>query len=257
MSNGSGEGGAGLVAVLLAVLLLSALGLAVALAAFGDALASGNVAASRETLYAADAGIERALPDLQDAPDWDLVLSGSVTSGFTDGAPAGERVVEGGGAIVLDELINLANCGRRAACDEAAMAEVTEERPWGADNPRWRPFAWGPLSGLAGAGTPGYLVVLVADDPMDGDGNPQRDAPGASAGSGVVLLRAQAYGRAGASRVIEAAVARTGRRTPIAGYTGQRGGTGYTTGEAGAGLHAGDAAPAQTPIVLDEGEAGR
>lgn len=251
------ERGAGLLAVLLAVLLLSALGLAVALAAFGDVLASGNTAVSHEMLYAADAGIERALPDLQRAPDWDLILSGAVTSGFTDGPPGGARLLEGGGTIVLDELVNLANCGSRAACDEASLASVTEERPWGADNPRWRPFAWGPFSALAGAGASGYLVVLVADDPMDGDGNPGRDARGATPGSGVLLLRAQAYGRGGASRVLEAAVARSGRRPIEAGYTAQRGATGHTTGEPTAGVPTAQGALPQTQIALGEGEEGR
>ncbi len=252
-----GEEGVGLLAVLLAVLLLSALGLALTLAAIGDAMASVNVRTSREMLYAADAGIELALPDLQRVLDWDVVLSGAVTSGFTDGPAAGERRLEDGRTIVLDELVNLANCGRRPACDEALLAAVSEERPWGVDNPTWRPFAWGPFSALAGARTPGYLVVMVADDPLDGDGDPARDARGASAGRGVLLLRAQAFGRGGASRLIEAAVGRTGRPPQAGGYTGQRGGTGHTTGEPAPGVQAGEGGPARTQVSLTDGEAAR
>jgi hypothetical protein len=245
-----------LLGVFLAVLLLSALGLALTMAAIGDALASGNLGASREMLYAADAGIERVLPDLQRASDWDLVLSGAVTSGFTDGAAAGPRLLDDGRTIVLDELVNLANCGQRSPCNEAALTAITEDRPWGSDNPHWRLFAWGRIAALVGAGASGYVVVLVADDPLDGDGQPGRDARGPSPGSGVLLLRAQAYGRGGAGHLVEAAVARTGQRSMASGYTGQRGGTGHTTGEPAAGVPSGGDL-SQMQILLDEWEAGR
>jgi len=251
------ERGAGLLAVMLAMLLLSALGLAVVMAAIGDGLASGNLRSSREIFYAADAGIERSLPDLQHAPDWDLVLSGVARSGFTDGPPAGPRLLPGGRTIVLDELVNLANCGQRDACDPAARAEVSEDRPWGGDNPWWRLFAWGPFSALAGEGAQGYLVVMAGDDPLDGDGDPSRDARGASPGSGVLLLRAHAFGIGGASRVIEATVARTGRQPLPDGYTGQRGGAGQTTGATAAGVQAGEDGVAGTRITLSDGEAAR
>ncbi len=252
-----GDRGAGLLVVMLAMLLLSALGLAVVMAAIGDALASGNLRSSREIFYAADAGIERSLPDLQNAPDWNLVLSGASRSGFADGPPAGVRLLPDGRAIVLDELVNLANCGRREACDEASLAEVSEDRPWGADNPWWRLFAWGPFPALAGEGAQGYLAVMVGDDPLDGDGDPSRDASGASPGSGVLRLRAHAFGIGGASRVIEATVARTGRLPRPDGYTGQRGGAGQTTGTTAAGVQAGEGGVGRTQIVMSDGEAAR
>jgi hypothetical protein len=237
--------------VLLAMLLLSALGLALVMAGAADVLASGNVRASRETFYAADAALERVLPDLQHAPDWDFVLSGALTSGFTDGPPAGPRLV-GGRTIVLDELANLANCGRREPCDQASLEAVTEERPWGASNPVWRLFAWGPFSQLTGTQASGYLVVLVADDPLDSDGNPLRDGRGTNPGAGVLLVRAHAFGEGGAGRAIEAVVARSARLPVPDGYTGQRGGAGPTTGEPGAGLPVGDGAPAGTRLSLAE-----
>ena len=246
-----GERGSALLIVLLAMLLLSALGLALVMASAADVLASGNVRASRETFYAADAAVERVLPDLQHAPDWDLVLSGALTSGFTDGPPSGPRLT-GGRTIVLDELANLANCGRREPCDQAALEAVTEERPWGAGNPIWRLFAWGPFSQLTGSDAPGYLVVMVADDPLDGDGNPLRDDRGTSPGAGVLLVRAHAFGEGGAGRAIEAVVSRSGRLAVSDGYTGQRGGTGHTTGEPGAGMPAGEGAPADTRLSLVE-----
>ena len=245
-----GERGAALLIVLLTALLLSALALALVMASIGEALASGNARASRAAFYAADAGIERVLPDLQQAPDWDLVLSGVVTSGFTDGPTGGARAIPGGGTVVLDEVVNLANCGERNACDEASLTAITEERPWGVDNPRWRLFAWGPFPGHPGEEPSAYLVVLVGDDPLDGDHDPGRDGRGASRGRGVLLVRAQAYGSGGASRVIEATVARTGPRTTAEGYVGQRGGSGYTTGEAAAGVGTGQGGPARGEVTL-------
>ncbi|HSK10445.1 MAG TPA: pilus assembly PilX N-terminal domain-containing protein [Vicinamibacterales bacterium] len=245
----------GLLGVLLTVFLLSAFGLALVMTAIGDSLSAGNVRAGREVFYAADAGLERALLDLQRVPDWDLVLSGAVTSGFADGPPSGPRTLPGGTALVLEEVVNLANCGRRTACDEAAVTAVSEDRPWGADNPRWRLFAWGPFSSLdPGRGVPAYLVVMVADDPLDGDNDPSRDAPAPSAGTGVVLLRAAAYGASGASRAIEATVARSDRPPPAAGYAGQRGGSGATTGAPGAGVQVPGGSLGRTEMPLNPGE---
>jgi hypothetical protein len=247
------ERGAGLVVVLMLVLLLSAIGLALVMAAVADVQASGNLRSARIAFYAADAAIERVLPDLHHA-DWDLVLSGALTSRFADGPAGGGRTLPDGRTLVLDEVLNLANCGVRTACGEAAMSAVTEDRPWGADNPRWRLFAWGPFSSLAGPEAAPYLVVMVADDPLDSDGDPARDARGASPGRGVLLVRAVAHDRGGASRVIEASVARTGLRPAPQGYTGQRGGPGHTTGETAAGPGPGTGSLPRTEMPVTERE---
>ncbi len=58
---------------------------------------------------------------------------------------------------------------------------------FGADSPEWRLFAHAPLSALmtgAGLDLPLYLVVWVADDEWDGDGNPAVDS------NGRILVRA-------------------------------------------------------------------
>jgi hypothetical protein len=68
-----------------------------------------------------------------------------------------------------------------------------------------------------------YLVVLVADDPLDADGNPLRDARGDSPGRGVLLLRAHVFGSWGARRVIEAVVSRHFESSDEGGYAAQRG----------------------------------
>jgi len=89
------------------------------------------------------------------------------------------------------------------------VVAVTDDRPWGPNNPSWRVF------GLGGAGqTPGegvglpYAVVLVGDDPDEADGDPARDAPPGSPGAGALLLRAHAFGPNGARRIVETLVVR-------------------------------------------------
>jgi hypothetical protein len=213
--------------VMLATFLLAAIGVALGLAAAYDALASANVRGARSTFYAAEAGLERAVLDLPRYPDWDQILSGTVTSSFRDGAPAGLRDLPGGGTLSLDEWVNLANCARPEPCDAAAMDAVTEERRWGENNPRWRLFGWGPLSLLVpdlDARSEAYLAVLVADDPTETDSDPTHDGATANAGRGVLVLRASAFASGGSVRTVEATVARSGQLAAAVGYQAQRGG---------------------------------
>lgn len=220
-----GRDGWAILVVMFATFLLAAIGLALGLAAAYDALASANVRGARGTFYAAEAGLERAVIDLPKYPDWDQILSGAVISGFHDGAPAGARDLPGGGSLNLDEWVNLANCARPEPCDAAAMNAVTEERRWGENNPRWRLFAWGPLSSLVpnlDARSDAYLAVLVADDPTETDLDPAHDGATADAGGGVLLLRASAFAGGGV-RTVEATVACSGRQAPTVGYQAQRG----------------------------------
>lgn len=220
--------GTALVVVLATMLLLCAIGLALVLLSTTDRLASDNVGRASSALYAADAAIERVLPDLLRAPDWDAVLAGRVTSGLTDGPPGGTRVLADGSTIVLDEIVSLANCGTVAACSDAAMDAVTAERPWGRNNPRWSLFAYGPLTAVVGTGDPWpageYVVVLASDDPAESDDDPLRDGEvGSSPGAGVIQLRAEAFGPFRSHRVVEVSVARGVPGDAAAGYAGQRG----------------------------------
>ncbi len=214
--------------VLGAMVLLSAMGLALVLLAMSQTLAAWNERRANTALYAAEAGLERALPDLLKAPEWDSVLDGRVRSGFTDGSPGGTRELPGGVRVDLDQVVALANCGAVVACSDSQITAVTRERPWGPNNPRWRLFAYGPLAGLVPDGgllpPAEYVVVLVADDPAEADSDPLRDGrPGTSAGAGVVQLRAEAFGPDAAHRAIEVMVARGGAGAETAGYAAQRG----------------------------------
>jgi len=195
-----------LVTVLLAVVLLSALGITLVLTTSAEARIAANFRTSQETLYAADAGAERALADLRAIADWDTVLSGTTMSSFVDGPASGVRQLADGSAINLTEVANQANCQKAAGCSDSEMNAVTNDRPWGPNNPRWRLFAYGRLRDLmpSGAADPGqYLVVLAGDDPAEVDNNPGVDSAPGNPGAGVVFLRAEAFGAGQAHRVVE------------------------------------------------------
>jgi hypothetical protein len=199
--------GSALVVVLLALLLLSAAAAATFTLVAADAMAAANERDARVAQYAAEAALERAADEVVRLSDWDLLLGGSVRSAAADGAPFGPRRLPNGGAIELEQVANLANCGAASGCSAASLSAATADRPWGSNNPRWRLFAYGPTPG-ASSSFSSYAVVMIADDPMESDGNPDRDGSPGSPGAGVILLRAEAHGPGGAKYVIEAAVSR-------------------------------------------------
>lgn len=207
--------GATLIVVLMAVALLLSLGLALGLTSATEMRIAAAYTAAEEALYAADAAIERTMLDLQAQPDWTPALAGAVPSTFVDGAPAGTRTLPDGSTLDLAQATSLARCGKLTPCADAEMDAVTSDRPWGANNPRWEPYAYGPLSALLPAGAlaaPPYVIVWIGDDGAENDGDPRSDgsAPG-NPGSGVVTLRAEAFGADGAHRTVEATVARAVR----------------------------------------------
>jgi len=219
ISAAGGEKGAAMILALMAMLVMSALGAALLVAAATESRIARNFRNSTEAFYAADAAIEYSVGELQSTADWTALLAGIARSSFADGSPHGRRRLADGTAIDLDRLVNIANCGRFTACPDSAMDAVTPERPWGANNQRWQLFAWGPLGGvMPGAiASSFYVVVLVADDPSECDDNPMIDGgpmvscpPGSAAnpGAGVLTLRGEAFGPFGSHKVIQVTVAR-------------------------------------------------
>ena len=215
-----------LIVALMAMLFMIALGTALILTTSTESKITRNFRTSSEALYAADAVLERAVDDVLTIPDWNTLLSGVARSAFTDGPPSGARALADGHRIDVGEIVNLANCRRTIACSNADMDAATAERPWGLNNPRWQPFAWGYLNDITPTGTvnsPFYVVVMVGDDPSENDGNPLRgrlgacapgQASGCNPGTGVLALRAEAFGPFGAHKVIELTVSRTRKRSP-------------------------------------------
>ena len=220
------ERGVALIVALMAMLLLTALGLALTLTTMTETKISGNYRDGTEALYAADAAVERVMQDLLTVPDWNNVLSGATTSSFIDGPPAGTRETAAG-RLDLTEATNMLRCGKVTVCGDADMNAVTDDRPWGTNNPRWQLYAYGPMTDMLPTETINsnmYVVVWVADDPSENDGNPLQDGPLAgNLGRGVIAMLAHAYGPGGVRRVIEVTVARTDTTEIERGYTGQRG----------------------------------
>jgi hypothetical protein len=225
-----------LVIALLAMVLMTALGMALMLTSQTETLIGGNFRDSVEGSYVADAGIERVLPDVLAIPEWNDILASpdniraGVTSGFADSTLT--PTLPDGRVISLIAATNMLNCNKTAGCSDAEMNANAGDRRWGPNNPRYRLFAWGPVNDLNGTATlnsPFYLAVWIADDSADCDTDPSIDGGGPvaphtrNAGAGVLTLRAEAFGPAGAHRVLEATIARTASTDLDQGYTGQRG----------------------------------
>ena len=121
---------------------LSALGMSLAMVMNTEtARSAGNFTASREAMYAADGALQIAAQELLAVGDWDALLAGGVLSAFVDGAPSGLRQLGDGRFVNLRGATDLAN---------------SEPRPWGANNPEWRLFAFGWL------GPTTYVIAWVA-----------------------------------------------------------------------------------------------
>ena len=119
-----------------------------------------------------------------------VILGGSSLSGFADGTR--RPTLPSGGVLDLDaETVDL-------------QSESATQGTFGANTPRWRLFAWGPLSRMAPLAleSPLYVAVWIADDPAEVDGNPSVDT------NGIVTVHADARGPGGARRIVEATIAR-------------------------------------------------
>ena len=230
------ERGIAMVVALMAMTLMIALGTALLLTTTTESKIVANFRNNSEALYAADAGLERALDDMLTIPDWNTLLNGTSKSALVDGPPTGQRTLVDGTKFTLDEVINMANCQKTTPCGLADMQAITLERPWGLNNPQWQLFAYGKVNDLlpqgassGGINSPYYVVVLVGDDPSEDDNDPLHDGGPpvqpflTNPGYGVLAMRAEAYGPKGSHKVIELTVARTNPTELERGYTGQRG----------------------------------
>jgi type IV pilus assembly PilX-like protein len=183
------EQGIALVCVLMVTTLLATLSAALVLVVMSETMASANHAAGQQALYAADAGLECTIAELRTA-DWPAVPAAAVSAKLWDGALA-PRTPDG----------SVLNLGALAALRQADSDVVFAPSP---NRPIWHLFGHGPFADLVPAGlvTPAaYLLIWVADDGEEEDGEGLRDS------NGVLLVRVEAFGASGAHRAIEAAVA--------------------------------------------------
>jgi hypothetical protein len=196
-SRESSERGAAVVIAVLIAFLLAAIGIALVTLTSTETLIAASFAQSQEASYGAEAGLDRALHDLATIPDWSLVLApppGNIASSFIDGtmfprAPDGR-------SLNLGRL----TANRQRDSDARAGPDV-----FGANAPSWRLYAHAPLETVLPPprfSLPVYIIVWVADDGYDGDGDATRDS------NQSILIRAEAFGSSGAHRAFEARVVR-------------------------------------------------
>ena len=188
---GGSERGSVLLCALMVITLIVTLGAAVTLIVSSESAVAANYYSSQQGLYAADAGIERAVAELRALSTWSSVPA-SVTSSsdFNDGqgAPRGPD----GSTLNLAQLTI-----KRQSRSDAVYANLP-------DRPIWRLYAHAALNRMAsGAGnvTP-YVVVWIADDPDEIDGNAAVDT------NDVVMLHAEAFAIRGGKRAIEVTILR-------------------------------------------------
>ena len=181
---------------ILTVLLLAAVAASLVYVSTTETLISAAFRYAEETSNAADAALERAMLELDLMPDWSvslLSLPANVES-FSDGQT--QFVAPDGRRFDLSQLT-----AQRQRDSDATYGS----HGFGADSPLWRLFAHASLADIlppAAVAQPAYLVVWIADDGWDGDGNPSVDS------NERVLLHAEAYGGGGARRGFEASVSR-------------------------------------------------
>ena len=188
------QNGIAMMIAMMAMLLMTALGIALVMTTSSETVISSNFRNASEGLYAADAVLERAMDDLLTVPDWNSLLTGSTQSAFIDGAPSGARSLPDGSTIDLTQAVNMANCQKVTTCSDSDMDAVTTERPWAKNNPRWQLYAYGNLSDMMptdSVNSSYYVIVMVGDDPGENDDKPLQDGLTAP-GMGVIALRAEA-----------------------------------------------------------------
>jgi hypothetical protein len=207
----SAEDGVAMIMAVMALLLMSALGAALILTSSSETVIAAHFRNGVEAGYAADAMMTRGLDMIAGLEDWAGPIAGAAQPALVDGA-LGPRILQDGSTLDLVQALNLANCHKTTACSASDLRAVTADRPWGANNPRWQPYAYGPLSGLLPASpaieSPFYVLLLVADDPAG-----SHQAPMAAGADGPVwegiAVRAEAFGPRGAHKVVEVVGGRT------------------------------------------------
>ena len=198
--------GSAIVIALIATVLLTSLGVGLVLLTNTESAIASNYRAGNETLYAADAAVERVVQDLLLVPRWNDILSGTVQSGFVD--------------TTLTPTLSSQQAVSLTAMTSDVQTQSDATAPWGLNNPVWRLFAYGPMSSMLGANSvqsDSYLVVWISDDPAEVDDDPSADT------NGVLTLFAQAIGPYGTIRSVEVTVAKTDTTEIERGQIAQRG----------------------------------
>lgn len=176
------------VIALLATLLLTALGVSIALLGIEESMLSLHERAARALRQAASAGAQLAVADLRLAPSWDPLLApgampplSAVPGRFLDSTMA-PPAPWGGAPIDLAGVTSALQAATNASRGPADAAQT------------WRLYLSGPLARASPsvATGPWYIAVWIADDKADIDGDPSVDS------NGLLSVHATAYGPANA-----------------------------------------------------------
>lgn len=191
------EQGAALLIALLTVMLLAGVAAGLIVVSTTETMIAAAQRHVLETSYAAESAFDAAVRELDLLSDWNAALASppaNVQASFIDGqssptAPDGR-------------VLNLiALTAQRQADANAASPGL------GADTPSWRLFAHAGFSALLPPSHPApaaYLVVWIADDGFDGDGDPARDA------NATIQIFAEAHGAARSRKALHGIVFRGG-----------------------------------------------
>ncbi len=203
LSAHNSDRGSVLLCALMVIALIGTLGAALALVVSTESAVAGNYVASQQGLYAAEAGVERAIGEIRLLPTWGALPAPSSTTpsaDFNDGQ-AMPRGPDG-------STLNLAQLTIQRQAESDAM------RPAAPDRPVWRLYAHAPFGRMvAASGTAApYVVVWLADDPDDLDGDPAVDT------NDVVLVHAEAFGVRAGRRAIDVTIQR--EEAMAAGFPG-------------------------------------
>lgn len=169
------ERGAALAIAMVAVFLMTALGVSMAVLSNTELTIAANYADAAELRYMAEAALEIAVQELATVPDWSGLPAGPPASALTDGVPGGRRTLSDGTLIDLDAL----------------LAEAA------ADDPTVRLFSFAPAERMqpgVSLGIDAYIVVWIGDD-LDRD-------------PAILTMRAEAFGLSRTRRMLEARVQR-------------------------------------------------
>jgi hypothetical protein len=191
------ERGAALLMALLIAMVLGALAAVLVALVTTETALSASFRQAREVSYGAESSLELAIHDLATTPDWSTVLSEPPANGTSTLSDATLFPIAPDGRTL--DLASLT-----AARQRESDARDGVDR-FGANSPRWRLYFHAKLSDLlppSHAAVPIYLIAWVADDGLDGDGDPLTDS------NQTILVHAESYGSNASRKAIEAVIVR-------------------------------------------------
>jgi hypothetical protein len=184
LSGAAAERGAALLFAVAATLMLTTIGVGLILATMTESMIAGGYQSGHEAFYAADAGLEWAVWELGRREDW-TGLPGTVRPAVFTGTPS----------VARPPVEVAAATATLQRSSDAVHGTGLQRRLWYLLGSGW-------LSGLTGVdGSPWYVVVWIADDPAEADGQPGLDT------TRRLLVHVEAYGPREARRSVEGLVA--------------------------------------------------